>query len=528
MELGKSSIKQIIAEEYEKCSNDAAYFLKKYCKIQHPKRGKIPFNLYDFQVDALQDFQLHRFNIILKARQLGLSTLCAGYALWMMLFREDSNILVIAIKQDVAKNLITKVRVMHDNLPTWLRKQTDEANKLSIRFSNGSHIKAVPSSPEAGRSEALSLLIVDEAAFIEYIDDIWTAAQQTLATGGDCVALSTPNGIGNWFHKQWVQAEQGDSNFNPIKLHWSVHPERDQSWRDLQDELLGQVQAAQELDCDFTTSGENVISLDELKWYEQTHVLNPIQKTGIDGNLWRWEQPDYNRQYMVVADVARGDGSDYSAFHVLDLESVSQVAEYRGKLDVKTYGNMLVAIATEYNDALLVIENGNIGWSVIQQVINRNYPNLFYMSKDLRYVDVHRQMTNRYYAEDRQLVAGFTTSTKTRPLIISKLELYFRERDVVVRSKRLIKELETFIWKTGRAQAMRSYHDDLTMALAIGLWVRDTALRLKQEGINIITGTFDKMDVDYSTMYVDRGNSQVNPYEMDTGNGKEDITWLIR
>ena len=138
----------------------------------------------------------HDYNIVLKARQLGLSTLTAGYSLWMMLFHEDKNILVIATKQEVAKNLVTKVRVMHKELPKWLKQGCAEDNKLSLRYNNGSQIKAISSTGEAGRSEALSLLIIDEAAFIKNIDEIWTAAQSTLSTGGKCIALSTPNGMG--------------------------------------------------------------------------------------------------------------------------------------------------------------------------------------------------------------------------------------------------------------------------------------------------------------------------------------------
>ena len=125
---------------------------------------------------------------------------------------------------------------------------------------NGSQIKAVSSGPEAARSEALSLLILDEAAFIDKIDEIWTASQSTLTTGGQCIALSTPNGVGNWFHKTWVEAEEALGMFNPIRLHWSVHPERNQQWRDKQDDELGPRMAAQECDCDFTTSG-NVVFL---------------------------------------------------------------------------------------------------------------------------------------------------------------------------------------------------------------------------------------------------------------------------
>ncbi len=242
----KKTLKQIIAEEYQRCAVDPIYFMKKYCLIQHPKKGKINFHLYPFQEQTLTQFDQYRFNIILKSRQLGISTLSAAYSVWKMTFNEDYNILVIAIKQEVAKNLVTKVRVMYDNLPTWMKVASAEDNKLSLRLVNGSQIKAVAATPDAGRSEALSLLIIDEAAFIDYADEIWTSATPTLSTGGSCIALSTPNGVGGWFHKQWVGAEDGTNEFNPINLHWTVHPERDQTWRDEQDKILGHKKAAQE------------------------------------------------------------------------------------------------------------------------------------------------------------------------------------------------------------------------------------------------------------------------------------------
>lgn len=158
----RKSIKDVIKEEFKKCSVDPVHFMKKFCTIQHPTKGKMLFHLYPFQEQTLLDINDHRFNIILKSRQLGISTLVAGYSLWCMLFKQDFNVLVIATKQDVAKNLVTKIRVMYDNLPSWLKTQTVEDNKLSLRFKNGSQVKAISSKTDAGRSEALSLLIIDE------------------------------------------------------------------------------------------------------------------------------------------------------------------------------------------------------------------------------------------------------------------------------------------------------------------------------------------------------------------------------
>jgi hypothetical protein len=527
----KKSLKEIIAEEYRKCALDPIYFMKKYCIIQHPVRGKIPFHLFPFQEDCLTDFKDNRLNIILKSRQLGLSTLSAGFILWKMLFNQDFNALVIATKVTVAKNLVEKVRVMHDLLPIWLRdggNSSVEDNKLSLKLKNGSQVKAIASSPDAGRSEALSLLIVDEAAFIRDIDEIWLSAQSTLSTGGAAIVLSTPNGVGNWFHKMWVDGESGANGFNNINLHWTKHPERNQAWRDEQTRILGVKGASQECDCDFVGSGDTVIDPALLTWYKDTYVMDPVEKTGFDGNYWKWEHPNYNRAYMVVADVARGDGSDYSTFQVIDIEDSSQVAEYRGKIETKDFGNFLVAVSTEWNNALLIIENSNVGWATIQQVIDRGYGNLFYMSNDLKYIDVEKQMSNKFYRDEKKLVAGFGTTIKTRPLIISTLDTYINNKDILIRSQRLIDELFTFIWSGGRAEAMKGYNDDLTMALAIGLWVRNTALRLKQEGIDLTKTMLNSTQVNQYTGFVSTGNLKQNPYEMDMGKkGVENLTWLI-
>ena len=522
----KKQLKEAIKREYAKCAQDPTYFLGKYGIIQHPVRGKVNFNLYDFQEKSLKSFMQNDYNVVLKARQLGLSTLTAGYALWMMTFQQDKNILVIATKQDTAKNLVTKVRVMHANLPAWLKQPCVEDNKLSLRYRNGSQVKAVASSEESGRSEALSLLIIDEAAFIDKIDTIWGAAQQTLATGGRALIISTPNGVGNFFHKTWVGAESGTNDFNFINLHWSVHPERGQEWRDEQDKLLGPSLAAQECDCDFITSGRGVIDGLLLENLKESSVREPMEKRGIDSNYWIWQPPNYTKNYVVSADVSRGDGTDYSAFHIIDVESLEQVAEYKGKISTQDFGNMLVNVASEYNNALLVVENNNIGWAAIQQVIDREYPNLFYTSKDLQYVDVQHQITNKYRSQERNMVPGFSTTSKTRPLIIAKLEEMFREESVMVHSQRLIDELFVFIYNGNRAEALSGYNDDLVMSFAIALWVRDTALRLRSEGIELSKRAISGISQN-PAVYKPEPNKN-DSWEMEVKGEKEDLTWLIK
>ena len=519
--------KKELVREIVRSGKDPKYFINNYAKISHPIHGLIPFKTYEFQNSSLEDFNDYRFNVILKARQMGISTIIGAYISWLMLFHRDKNILVMATKYQTASNLVKKVKAIIRHLPEWIQIASITVdNRNSFELSNGSQIKATSTSGDAGRSEALSLLILDEAAFIDKIDTIWTAAQSTLSTGGQCIALSTPNGVGNWFHKVWVDAEDGKSDWNFIKLHWSLHPDREQKWRDEQDKLLGPSMAAQECDCDFITSGQTVIDGVILEEYRNKQIEEPVEKRGMDSNLWIWRQPDYTKNYVVAADVARGDGQDFSAFHVVEIESMEQVAEYKGKIPTKDFGNLCMNTAMEYNNALLVIENSSIGWASIQQVIDREYDNLFYTSKDLQFVDVARQVTNRYRHKDRQMVPGFSMTMKTRPLVIAKLEEYFREKSVIVHSNRLIDELFVFIWHNNKAQAMEGYNDDLPMSLAIGLWVRDTALRLNAEGIALQKTVLNKM-LDYEPVYTADDN-QNDEWVMETANTKEDLTWLIK
>ena len=521
------NIKKIVAQEYIKCAKDPAYFMKKYCYIQHPTRGRILFNLYPFQDKILHLFRDNDYIITLKSRQLGISTLASAYSLWLMIFHKDKNVLALATTQATARNLVSKTIFMYDQLPKWLRLASVEKNKLSLRLRNGSKIQAKSSNADAARSEAVSLLLIDEAAFIENIDETFTAAQQTLATGGQCFALSTPNGIGNWFHQTWEKAESGENSFLPIRLPWSVHPERNQSWRDQQDADLGPRMAGQECDCDFLASGDTVFEPDEMLFLESTYIKEPLERRGVDGNLWIWEGVDYTKSYMVVADVARGDSADYSAFHIFDIESCTQVGEYKGKLSPKDFGNVLVGIASEYNDALLVVENANIGWATIEQILERQYSNLYYSSTS-QMETVESYMTK--YERDK-LVPGFTMSMRTRPLVIAKMMEYVREKAVTIQSKRLLGEMRVFVWKNGKAQAQTNYNDDLIMSCATALYVRDTALRLRQQGMDLARAqlsSFSNLNAKNAAVIKTVGIQQNNPYIIETNHGTEDISWLIK
>jgi hypothetical protein len=519
-------LKEIIKAEYIKCAKDPAHFMRKYCNIQHPQRGRVIFNLYPFQAKVLNLWKDNPYSLILKSRQLGISTLAAGYSLWLMTFHKDKNILCIATKQETAKNMVTKTKFMYDNLPSWLKVTAEENNKLTLRLSNGSQIKATSAASDAGRSEAVSLLIIDEAAFIDGIEPIWASAQQTLATGGGAIVLSTPFGTGNWFHKTWVRAEAQENSFLPIKLPWYLHPERDQAWRDKQDTELGDPRlAAQECDCDFTTSGEVVYYQEHLEYMMVSHVVEPMERRGVDKNLWVWEAPDYSRNYVVVADVARGDGKDFSAFHIFDIETNAQVAEYKSQLSPKEFGYLLCGIATEYNEALLVVENNNIGWATLDAIQERNYRNLYYSPKgDSSTSDSYFNK----YEDTSKMTPGFTMSLRTRPLVINKGREYLGDHSVIIRSKRLIEEMKIFVWKNGRAEAQTGYNDDLVMSFNTAMYVRDTALKSKEQGMDLTRAVLNNIQRPSQVQGAYFASGFDNPYSMNVNGQNEDISWLIK
>jgi hypothetical protein len=524
-QLGKNQrVKEIL-----KCGKDPSYFLNTYARISHPMHGLILFDTYDFQDELLKEFNDYRFNVILKARQLGISTITAGYIVWMMLFHRDKAILVMATKFATAGNLVKKVKNIMRNLPDWLKIATISVdNRTSFELSNGSSIKAASTSGDAGRSEALSLLVLDEAAHIEGLEELWTGLYPTLSTGGRCIALSTPNGVGNWFHKVCADSEAGANNFHLTTLSWEVHPDRDEQWYTKETRNMSKRQIAQELQCNFNTSGETVIDPECMEWLLSI-AREPKYRTGFDRNFWIWEEFDPTCNYLMVADVARGDGADYSTFHVIKLETLEVVGEYQGKPALDMYAAMLNQIGREFGNAMLVVENNNIGYSVLDKLIEYAYPNLYYSIKS-----THEYIEQHQAEYKNNAIPGFTTSMKTRPLIIAKFEEFIRNKLIKIYSSRTTNEMKTFIWRNGKPQAMKGYHDDLIMALAIGCWVRDTAIQSSARDLNYQKAFADAIYTSKTTM-----NTQIkgqNGYKKDNifdkmneaKNTYDEFSWIIK
>ena len=290
--------KKELVEELLKCAKSPSYFLKNYGMIQHPTRSLIPFSTFNYQDDLLEAFNKHRFNIILKSRQVGITTLIAGFIVWTLYFHQNKSVMILANKQETAKNAIRAIRIMFQNLPKWMNlSKVSIDNKQSIELSNGSRVKASTTAMDAARSESLSLLVIDEAAIIKKFDEVWTAAWPSLSRGGRAILSSTPKGASGMFYKLYSQAQANENQFNcrfgtyinpdnpeeifTDRLMWWTHPENTKEW--FANETAGKSprEIAQEYGCSFLASGDTFIFSENITRLD-TQVKEPIEKTNFD------------------------------------------------------------------------------------------------------------------------------------------------------------------------------------------------------------------------------------------------------
>lgn len=558
---------EALKAEIIRCGKDPHYFINEYVRIQHPVRGLIPFRTFYYQDDLIQDYLQHRFNVILKSRQIGISEVTASYAAWLMLFHRNKNILVMATKADTAKNIIKKVKVALKKLPPFLQiSEIITDNRLSIELANGSQIKAIASADDAGRSEALSLLIIDEAAFVKNLEDLWTGLIPTVSAGGNIIVLSTPNGTGNLFHKLYVDAENGLNEFHHTKLMWWVHPDRIEGLEDnperpsphkefpyfktspwyraeIKKTNMSPRQVAQELECNFNASGETFLDPTQIDWIEGL-CLDPLERQHWDRNLFVYWQPQPTKRYAIFADVARGDGRDNSACMVFDVDSMEECAEYYGKIPVEEYARMLVDLGHRYNTALLCVENNNIGMACLEHVRLLQYENVYYSSRGLD--GAGESVHSAWGPSNSDRVIGFTMSQKLRPLVFAKLDEFLRNKTVKIHSRRWVGEARTFIWENGKPMAEKGYNDDLIAASAQACWLRDTFImpgeaaasldktllsNMKMTGhlnTEIKGASKDPNFVQQATMGVFTSNNPIPTKIRLPGNRVVDFSWLYK
>jgi len=249
------------AQELMRCARDPVHFITNYVFIKHPVRGQIKFAMYDYQKNMVRQFEKNRYNIVLASRQVGKTETSAAYLLWYALFNEEKMILILSNKSDGAKEIISKIQNAYEELPHWLKPGIDEDswNKHECRFDNKSRILAGATSADSARGLAISLLYLDEFAFVKthLQEEFWTSVLPTLSTGGSCIISSTPNGNSNRFAQMWREA-QNDGEFVPTHVPWDAPPGRDKDFKKQQISILGKRKWLQEYEC---CHGDTLIEL---------------------------------------------------------------------------------------------------------------------------------------------------------------------------------------------------------------------------------------------------------------------------
>lgn len=320
-----------------------------------------------------------------------------------------------------------------------------------IEFINGSFIESIPTSEEAGRSESLSLLVIDEAAIVRWASTIWAAAAPAISTGGRAILNSTPYGISGFYHSKWVEAiTDSDSPFHPIRLYWKMHPERDQKWYDTMSKALGPRRTAQEIDGDFLSSGSTVFDLTDIKAIEDTLSEYPVIETRFNGQLRIMDKPKQGVRYFIGADVATGRSNDYSAFTLGDSNG-EEAAVFKGRIPVEKYAKILGNLGKEFNWATIAPETNDIGLAVTTLLQTEGYPQLYYHKKLLKKKGKSRPEVEQY--------PGWITTSKNRSLIIDGLEEDIRKDNITIKDPFFVQEAYTFIYDSiGRPVAMGKHN----------------------------------------------------------------------
>jgi hypothetical protein len=487
-------------EKRARCKADPVHFVNEYCLIQDlATEQAIPFALYPSQRDVLGQIHGQERCIVLKARQLGLTWLSAAYALWLTLFHAQQTVLVISIKEELAKEYMDRVKFIFDHLPEDLKPAVYKRTESILWFGRevpdtrgnvkvvglNSQIKSVPTSKEAGRSKTLSLLVLDEGAFIENADSIWRAAEPALEqTNGKAIVISTANGMGGWFYTLWSKAKRGENRFHPIFLPWSAHPDRDENWyqsklreavreEDVHQEFPRTDQEA------FVASGRPAFDTRVLSECLQRALephktgdlsledARPLFHENTRGYLKIWRLPEPGHRYVIGADVAEGLGhGDYSAAHVLDARSLELAAEWHGHIDPDLFGVELYKLGQFYHGALLGVERNNHGLTTLTVLRQghpvhadvKPYPRLYFEET----VDLATNKPTKHF--------GWHTNLKTRPLMVDDLARMIRERLLGLASRETIEECLGFVIDDrGKPRAVEGQHDDRVIALAIAV-----------------------------------------------------------
>jgi len=519
--------KEQILLEYAKCAHDTPYALRTYLQTYDNTQSKyVPLELFNDQVTLVNDYDTCEENIALKYRQAGVSTVTSAWASKRLVFAKKSKpekILIIANKLDTAVEMANKVRAFVEQWPNWLGVGFSPEKNAARHFklTNGCEVKAVATSKDALRGYTPTILIFDEAAYIDADEDFWSACMASLSTGGKVIVISTPNGFDPIYYSIYSQAIKGMNDFRITEMYWFRDPRYSKDLKlikvddiihymlnrgDYKDDILtidytdikvadrdfeeikqkvdsgyrpysswfeamskklkfDKRKISQELECNFLGSGDNVVPPETMKKIKENYIKEPENKF-MGGALWQWKEPIAGHKYIMGIDVSRGDSEDFTTFTIIDFDDREQVLEYIGKVPPDVVAEIAFKWANMYNSFIVTDITGGMGVATSRKLQELGYKNL--------YVDgINPADKWKWDPKQNDKIPGINFNSK-RVLIVQAFEEALRF-GFIIRSQRLFNELNTFVYVNGRPDHQKGQHDDLIMAMAMAIYVGESS-----------------------------------------------------
>ena len=440
-----------LLKEYQKCMTDPVYFSEKYCKVISLDDGLIPFKLYPYQKKMFHQFTKNRFNIVLACRQSGKSISVCAYLLWYALFNSEKTVAILANKGATAREMLSRVTLMLENIPFFLQPGSKALNKGSLEFSNNSRILAAATSGSSIRGLSVNLLYLDEFAFVERASEFYTSTYPVVSAGRETkvIITSTANGIGNMYYKIWEGAEQGVNDFKPFRVDWWDVPGRDKTWKEQTIANTSQLQFDQEFGNTFFGTGDTLINAETLMSLRATNPIKSLE----GGDVLIYKEPERKHDYIMCVDVAKGRGQDYSTFNLIDISvrPFEQVAVYRNNtISPILFPNIIYKYAKVYNEAYVVVESNDQGTLVCNGLYN-----------DLEYENLHAESNIRADG------LGTTMTRKVKRIGCSALKDLMEASKLKIIDEETVVEMSTFVARGQSYEAADGNHDDLMMTLVM-------------------------------------------------------------
>ena len=529
--LLKKSRKQIswtqeMLQEWLKCAQDPIYFAEKYIKIVHVDHGFIPIRLYDYQKEIIVKLTNNRRVTVVTSRQAGKTTTAAAVILHYILFNDHKTVALLANKGDAAREILDRIKMAYEALPDWLQQGVDEWNKGSISLENGCKVIAAATSSSAIRGKSISLLYIDEAAFVENWDEFFASVFPTISSGETTKILftSTPNGL-NHFYKTCEGAKEGMNGYQFVEVPWQRVPGRGEEWYK---ETIAAMdfdyeKFAQEFECAFQGSSGTLISGASLK-----SLVARIPIMDYDG-LKQYSKPLKENKYVIVVDVSRGKGLDYSAFQVVDVTKMpyDQVCVYRNNMITPLdYTGVIHRVSKLYNDAVILVETNDVGSQVVDSL---HYD---FECETIVYTENAGARGKRISGGFGNAERGVRTTKTVKAIGCSMLKLLVEQHQLTINDHDTIYELSRFSKKGHSYEAESGCNDDLVMGLVLFAWMSDQQFFKDLTDINTLMKlrekSEDQMESELTPFgFIDRGEVYDEGDVIEAGSGENSFERLL-